>query len=246
VSKTLICFSVLLYLITLPVRGLSQTKTHHIYGVFTTGPAFTLGELGMKEVQKENSGFANTGFNVNMEVHIDMTKYIGLSMLTKQGTYAVDTRAYKEKLIYRNPTSDFSVQSDDWIIGGAFLGLYCNFFTNDSAKTKLMLKGYIGLMNGNTPYYLIKEKKADGTYLWTEQSMGSTEGNFAYVLAADFRYKIKPRLEIIISLDYLYTDQSFNHVPFTRSNGESGTVNIDMKYNSINSLIGIAYRFNKK
>lgn len=230
----------------MPLWSISQSKTHHIYGVFNTGPAFTLGELGMKEVQKDNSGFAETGFNVNMEVHIDVTKYFGMTMLIKQGTYAVDTRAYKEKLMYRNPCSDFWVRSDDWIIGGALLGFYGNFFAHDSSRTKLLLKGYIGLMNGNTPYYLIKEKKADGTYIWTEQNRGNTEGNFGYVLAADFRYKIKPRLDILINLDYLYTDQSFYHVDYSLSTGESGFRSIHMKYTSLNTLIGVAYRFNAK
>jgi len=223
-----------------------QNKSYNTYVSFSIGPAFPLSVLNSKDVQKDIAGFAITGFNTNLSLDFQPLKNIGFSLLIKQATYPVKTKALAAKYAYLNPGSSFTIEADDWDIGGEFVGVYGIVPLGDSSKIALTFRGYIGLMSGSTPAYLIKEEKNTGSQIWTEQAMGGTEGNFGYVLGGDLRFRIKPRLDFVINADYLFSEQSFNHIAYSNSAGQSGFTACDMKYTSINATLGIIYRINKK
>ena len=187
------------------------------------GPSFPVGTFESKNANVTNnstSGFAKTGFNINLHVGYQLHENFGIVSHLLFSQYKLDVSKF----------TDVKVSTDHWKYYGIVAGPMVTLPTGQNARFDF--KALAGVANVNSPGVTV-----DGSNYFKEQWSAA----FAMQFGTDFRYNLTESLYLIANVDYTYMKPKFN-VP-APGEGVTFTHNPRQEMEHINVTGGIGINF---
>ena len=187
------------------------------------GPSFPVGTFESKNSNVTNnstSGFAKTGYNLNLHVGYQLHENFGIVSHILFSEYKLDVAKF----------ADVNVSTDHWLYYGILAGPMLTIPVGKDAKFDV--KALAGVANVNSPGVTV-----NGNGYFKEQWSAA----FALQFGADFRYNLTEDLYLIVNGDYNHMKPKFS-VPVS---GEGTTFTHDphqeMEHINVTGGIGINF-----
>lgn len=211
-------------------QGSKVKNDYKSFLFFHGGPSFPVGDFASKSMSDNaNAGFANTGFNFNLDYGYRVQKNIGFTASIFYNKYKVDEKSIQFKDDETNQV--IPVNMDHWQFYGISAGPMFSFQPAQKIWTDLKIMG--GIVNANAP--MIRVMGMDAT---------KEEWKVGAILQAgvNLRFDISNRLFISTSADYLYMDPKFK---YSYTDLVEGLVSEDFhqKMTAVNVTAGIGVKF---
>ena len=200
------------------------------------GPALPQGDFRSNSATEPEAGFAQTGFNFNLNFGYKFNENVGLSILWMGSAFPVDGQSLVDALALANPGIQWELEPGPWATGALMGGLLTTFPTN---QIDIDIRMLAGIASSSSPKISITAFQS-GARVDLEQ-LRDTSGAFAFNIGGGFKYYLSKKIALTINFDYFYTKPSFDVITNT-SNATSSNASFDQPISSVNITAGIGFR----
>lgn len=192
-----------------------KTGNERGFVTLNAGPSFPLGDYGSFNIDKEQPGFAETGYNINLQLGYHLTPHYGFT------TSAIYTRHGFDNSLFVSQAS-----GDHWKYMGLLAGIIATLPVAEKASLDLNI--LTGIVRVNSP-----------KIVYTGQEILSEDWTSTVPLNAqlDIRFKLARNLQVIGAINYLYMQPKFSVV----ANGNSMDVKQKMNVLGLNTGLGFGF-----
>ncbi len=225
------------------VSGIAQQNVGGFLQL-SLGPEFMGGELAERDPRIQ-SGFANTGLNIQALFGHRMYRNLGVYASLTVDAYSINTQAMADA--YSNTDPLYSWQAETNVATGASVSFGGQFNWNLKKSALNFRLGVSSCAAGNPELTLTRTTLSSGDQLVYKQAAitGSAlgwNGGFSY------RYEFKWSWTLVLNVDYIGFDQSINEVETTVTDISSGQetktyVSYHREMRKIRTGLGVAYVF---
>lgn len=208
------------------------------------GPSIPIGDFASTDINKEEAGFASTGAIFDITFGYKANDKYGFMAVLRGQSNPFDAEALENELENDNPSINWSVDGDNWGIGGFLLGGYREVPLNEGSKTSFQLKALIGFLNSTSPEFSFSATSG-GVSASGKQFSASTTA-FSYLLGLGFSHKLSNSINAVLNLDYLGANPEFKNVETVNTLGgqtSTSTSTFSQSFGAINISGGIAFTF---
>lgn len=201
------------------------------------GTANPLGDFGSKEVTNDKAGLANLGLVIDLTAGYIFHDNIGGIVMLRSQANPIDGQVFADALAKQLPsgiTSTYSVKS--WAIGSFLIGPFGSFKLSE--KFDFQPKILVGATSISNPEINVNFSNNS----WVKQASTNASG-FGYLIGAGVKYNMGERWCLSGNVDYTGASIDFKDVTTTTSAGTTQKSNITINFASINTTIGIGYKF---
>jgi hypothetical protein len=225
----------------IPIHKVSSQVNEFMYISLSGGPSIPLGDFAKSDASKINSGYATIGGLAVLKFGLNFQVNYGLVSMIFANINGTDAEPYRNKIAHENPNYDWSIESENWIVGGALIGF----------RTRL-LKEYItyhfeifgGVLRSNSPEITATANTNQGTNF--VKQVGKRAYTFTYALCGGFSYEISNAFSLTAEFNVLNANPRFHDVTTTTSIGGVTTTSV-VSFNQTNNvysiLLGLKYSF---
>ncbi|MCU0350205.1 MAG: hypothetical protein MUF43_05155 [Flavobacterium sp.] len=212
----------------------SQSIKNRFHWELSGGMSLPISSFSSKSTDNDNSGFANTGFFIDLSGSYKFSKMFGAEILLSNQFFGTD---------FRNLASDFSkiygsntsLESGNYHVLNSFVGPFIEIQLNE--KIKFKLKTLVGFNLANLPD--IKMQFSNNNFV----NMARTQSNnFAFQFGNNFYYAISKKLELSTTASFNYSNLYFNDVN-RNTNNTIDIYEMDILYMVLNLGLGVKYNF---
>ena len=212
--KQILLFLILIFSFsTLSAQGILSQTGGKVYIGITAGPSFPVGDFGDNNPKSDKSGYATTGYKVEINGGIRLFNLLEFSVMGFRNTNGTDPENLKNYLSAQFPSAN--VKSDDWVIYGALGGLGISYPLPDKLITDIRVLG--GYLNVTSPEISLTTARPDVFYKIESKTVSS----LVYLTSFGIRYPVLPKLYALIAFEYIGAPVKFNDVKTIKSS-ESG------------------------
>lgn len=213
--KTVLLILILTSCILPQENGILSNVGGKVYIGISAGPSFPVGDYGNDNPGDGKSGFAKTGYNVELSAGIRILNLLELSIVGFRNENGTDLGNLVKSLNQDNPGINFTGSSDSWNIYGVMGGFGLSYPAGNNFFTDFKILG--GYLNASSPEIKLTTSSPD-TYVTIEGSSGSS---LLYYFSGAIRRPLTERLHISFGLQYTSASTKFNDVKTISSiNGE--------------------------
>lgn len=185
------------------------------------GPSFTTGFFASTNFDNTLSGFANTGFNINLNYGYHFTKIAGITGSVFYSRYNLDKNAIEHIQTGAN--------ADHWQYYGISAGPILTHDFSDKVAGDLYVMG--GAASANSPKITYENSlSVSPDWRWAAAFRGGI----------DFRFNVGSRAFIYVNGDYLYMQPEFKLVS---SDGILSEGRHHQTISAVNLTAGIGFKF---
>jgi hypothetical protein len=169
------------------------------------GPGIALGDFGSKDIGNNSSGFAEKGYNVELNGGYHLTKSLDLSAKCIYSLFNYDVSGMLSSYSVKYPGTTWKSLGREWELIGGLAGfsylqpLGKNFIAN--------VKVLGGVMQSTAPELTLKS--SDGAS-FTESKRSAS--SFAYLFSVGGTYPIGNLIDLAGNIEYISTAPTFNNV----------------------------------
>lgn len=200
-KKLLLMIAVLLISGATMAQG-SKGKVPKSFLAFHGGPSIPVGDFGRSSLSNDKSGFAKTGFTMNLNYGYNFTKKVGLTGAAYYNRFNLK----KGVLLHELPGANV----DHWQFYGLNVGPMLNLELSNKVVLDMRVMG--GLANANTPKF---------TYEGTEVVKEDWKWAPVFQGGLDLRFNTGGNVFIFTNADYMWMQPEFK---LLSSSGEGATV----------------------
>ena len=204
----------------------------------SAGPSFAVGDYGDNNPNNQKSGYAKTGYNIELSGGIRILNLLEISIIGFRNDNGTDPGNLISSLNQENPGFDFKGTSDSWVIYGAMGGFGLSYPAGKNFFTDFKILG--GYLNASSPEILLSTASSD-TYVKIEGSSGSS---IVYYFSGAIRRPLIGRLHASFGLQYTSASTKFNDVTtITSINGniEESTTSLSRAIDAWGLTLGLKY-----
>ena len=213
--KITLVFFLFTSLVLAQSNGILSGMGGKAYISINTGPSFPLGDFGDKNPQNEKSGFAKTGYFVELNGGIRLFNILEFSIVGFRNENGTDLDNLINNFNQSNPGTNFSGSSDSWVIYGALGGLGVSYPLGYGYFGDFRFLG--GYLNSTSPEINLQTTLFD-TYAKIESS---TTSSFVYYFSGSVRRPLTDRIHASFGFQYLGGGANFDNVKtITSINGQ--------------------------
>ena len=210
-KKSLFLLFVLISVQQVMAQGILSQTGGKIYIGGSIGPSFPIGDFGETVPDQEKSGYATTGYKVEVDAGVRLFNLLEVSAVGFRNINETNPDNLKNYLVEQYPSADFNVESDDWEIYGFLGGIGLSYPLPNKFIADIRILG--GYMNITSPNISLTTANP-GVYYKVESS---TTSSFVYLTSASLRYPVLKRLYISLGFDYIGSSADFKDVTTIRS-----------------------------
>ncbi len=218
----LLIASIILVVISANAREKAVQPAKKLFVSLSAGPSFPLGTFESKNANITNnstSGFAKTGFNINVHFGYQLHENFGI----------VSHLLFSEYKLNVSKFTDANVSANHWQYYGILVGPMLTLPVGENARFDFKALG--GVTNVNSPGVTV-----NGANYFKEQWSAA----FALQFGTDFRYNLTESLYLIANADYSYMKPKFT---VTNVEGATFTHAPKQEMEHINLTGGIGFNF---
>lgn len=201
------------------------------------GPSFPYGDLGNKDANNKNSGFAQVGFKAEAVVGYKIVDVLGINLMGFFNSNGTDLSSLSQNL-NSSTGKTWSSDSKSWNIFGGLLGFEYSF---PASKVLVVgFKAYSGIMSTTSPKVELKS----GADSYVQDELSTTA--LTYMFSLSGAYPLSNNIFWISSIGFLGSTPKFENVKtVTTINGvskeELETFSQDMKVFVVDTGIKIVF-----
>jgi hypothetical protein len=180
----------------------STVKVKEIFFLdFDFGIANALNEFGSKDLTKETSGLAKSGFVFNGSLILNLASNIGFIASYRYQQNKIEDELFADNLNAIYNVKNFKSSSTPWIIKGWFGGLYFNFPVKFIDKLYISVNLSAGLPKFVSPKLDVFLDPYNASMKVTQNSSESNATTYACALGLN--YKTSSDIGLNFRIDYL-------------------------------------------
>lgn len=202
----------------------STVNKNKAFLVISAGPSIPVGVFSSSDINKSGAGYANLGYNVNLNTGYQITDRFGVAATVFYSRYNVNQKLVDNLNSMFSITPTFSFDTDHWQYGGIVVGPMVTIKIMENVL--IDFKTMVGFARVNSPTLKI----SDGT---TGELLAISEDKwtdaFAVQAGSNLRYNFASRFCAFANLDYGYMNPKWkgntNEEDFKR---EIGVIDINI------------------
>ena len=201
---------------------------------FAIGPSIPLGDFGSQDVDKKSSGFAESGYKIEVNGGYRLRPNFDLSAKCFYSIYSYDVTGLMNRLRDMNTGTKWKSNGRSWDMVGVMAGILYErpLMKKFTANTKIL----IGIVKSSTPDLVLNE--TDGAIY---KDYGKSATSFAYMLSVGGIYPIGRLIDVVGNLEYTFTKPSFNNV--STKFDSNGNVVEKNSYSTDQNITLLAFNF---
>jgi hypothetical protein len=218
--------------------GVFSNSGGKVYIGISAGPSFPVGDYGDDNPNNQKSGYAKTGYNIELSGGIRILNLLEISIIGFRNDNGTELGNLISGLNQVNPGFDFKGTSDSWVIYGAMGGFGLSYPAGSNFFADFKILG--GYLNATSPEILLTTSSSD-TYAKIEGSSGSS---LVYYFSGAIRRPLIARLHASFGFQYTSASTKFNDVKtITSINGdiEESTTTFSRAIDAWGLTIGLKY-----
>jgi hypothetical protein len=218
--------------------GVFSNEGGKAYIGISAGPSFAAGDYGDDNPNNQKSGYAKTGYNIELSGGIRILNMLEISIIGFRNDNGTDLGNLISSLNQANPGFDFRGTSDSWVIYGAMGGFGLSYPAGSNLFADFKILG--GYLNASSPEIMLTTSSSD-TYLKIE---GSTGSSLVYYFSGALRRPLTKRMHISLGLQYTSASTKFNDVKTISSidgNIEESTTSLSRAIDAWGLTLGLKY-----
>ena len=221
--KRILVLPIILSLLLVTADG--QDKPHDSTGLsrnffltFSVGPSFPVGSFAYHDVNNTKSGFANTGYNLNLDFIYRISPYVILDVSFLYGRYDIN----------KTDVEQIGFSSGYWSYYGVVIGpRYQLSFGKSSIAS---IKALLGVTSVHAPGF---------SYTNNTILSQSNSTSLAMQFGLDYRYGIGKKMFVMVNLDYTAMNPIVQYQSGNNSSNSESMQQIDV----LNLMAGIGINF---
>ncbi len=209
--RIIILSTIIILSSNLNAQGILSTVGGKIYLGATAGLSFPLSSFANDNPQDQNSGYAKTGYIIEINGGIRFLNLFELSVAGFRNSNSTDITNLVNSINTSTPGITFTGESDAWEIYGFLAGLGISFPLPEKFISDIRILG--GYQNVSSPEINLLGD-TEGTYVKIE---GQTLSSPVYLGSASVRYPLTKALYISFGFQYIASSGNFENVKTTTS-----------------------------
>ena len=203
---------------------------------FSIGPAIPMGDFGSTDISGEYSGFAKTGFNIQLvNFGYRFGKNIGIAGMWSAAAFNLDDVALRNNAGLGSMVMDI----DPWGFGAFMGGLLISI---PSTVVDVDFRGMIGFSYGMSPEMRFSGYDENWNLVSVVQESGESYA-FAYDLGVGLRFNVSRLINLNLFFDYIGSKHEFS-VGLYSGSTYLGTSEFKQPMNHITITGGVGFRLN--
>ena len=236
--KTAVLFVLFTSIIFAQSNGVLSSHGGKAYISIKAGPSFPLDNFGDDNPNNPNSGFAKTGYSIELSGGIRFFNLLEISIVGFRNVNGTDLDKLITKFNQSYPGVGFSGSSDEWITYGALGGFGLSYPAGYNFFGDINILG--GYLSATSPVILLNTSSAD-TYAKIESTTGT---NFVTYFSGAVRRPLSERIHLSLGIGYLWGTAKFKDVKTLTSidgNITESTTSFDRGMNTWEINLGLRY-----
>ncbi len=240
--------SLIIFIFLFQGLSIAQYESRKGYAGISVGPSIAVGDFGSKNINLESSGFASTGFTINLNFAYRIASNFGVTAMLMIQTSPLDDQARLDGLKSYGRTNGVpvvftKVEANSWGMFAFMPGVFASIPLGSNGKLIIEPRALVGLMTAVSPQIRTTWKEGGLTY-WEQQELGAGIA-FGYSVGGVFRFNVSDRFAFLLNADYVKTNPKFIDVIYNYSDGYSGYGSFQQKIEIVNVSVGCAIRIKK-
>ena len=228
----------LLFSTNIIAQEILSTIGGKVYIGMSVGPSFPVGSFGNDDPQDERSGYANTGYTIELNGGIRLLNLLEISVCGFRNSNNTNITNLVNSLNSLYPGSNLRANSDSWEIFGVLGGLGTSFSLPANSVADIKVLG--GYLNTSSPTFSVESNNSQD-YVRIE---GMTVASPVYFGSFSVRYPVGDDLYLSIGFQYISSNATFENVKtITSINGEieESTTSFRQSMDTTNLVVGLKY-----
>jgi len=192
-------------------QGILSTVGGKIYLGATAGLSFPLSSFANDNPQDQNSGYAKTGYIIEINGGIRFLNLFEISVAGFRNSNSTDVTNLVNSISNSTPGITFTGNSDSWEIYGFLAGIGISFPLPEKFISDVRILG--GYQNVSSPEINMLGD-TEGTYVKIE---GQTISSPVYLGSVSVRYPLSDAIYFSFGFQYIASSGNFNDVKTTTS-----------------------------
>jgi hypothetical protein len=230
--------SIILVSLNLYAQGILSTVGGKIYLGASAGVSFPLSSFADDNPQSSSSGYAKTGYLIELTGGIRFLNLLELSVAGFRNSNSTDVTNLVNSVSTSTPGITFSGQSDSWEIYGLLFGIGISFPMPQKFIGDILVLG--GYQYTSSPEITMTGDVQDA-YVKIE---GQTVSSPVYLASVSARYPISTSLYLGFGFQYIASSAKFDNVKTTTSvDGETdeSTISFSRDLDAWGLNVGLKY-----
>jgi len=204
--KIIILSTIILCSLNTMAQGIFSTVGGKAYLGISAGPSFPVGSFGDNNPQNERSGYAKTGYMIELNGGIRLLNLLEISVMGFRNSNGTDLSNLISTLNSANPGANLSGESDAWAIYGALAGVGISYPLPANFIADVRVLG--GYLNTSSPEISLTGDDP-GTFIKIEENTVSSP---VYFGSASVRFPLSNRLYLNFGFQYIASSSKFKNV----------------------------------
>jgi hypothetical protein len=185
------------YLLAQNTPSSSTVNKNKAFLILSAGPSIPVGIFSSTDINKSGAGYANLGYNVNLNAGYEITDRFGISGTVFYSRYNVNQKLINNLNSMFSISNTYSFETDHWQYGGIVLGPMTTIKVMDNIKVDF--KAMAGFARVNSPRIKISDA-VTGEVLATSEDRWTDA--FALQVGSNLRYNFASRYCAFVNVDY--------------------------------------------
>jgi hypothetical protein len=209
--KIYILATFILFTLNIMAQGILSTVGGKLYVGISTGPSFPLSNYADDNPQDERSGYAKTGYMIELNGGIRLLNLFEISVTGFRNSNGTDFTNLVNSVNTEYPGFEFTGETGSWEIYGLLGGIGISFPMPQKFIGDVRVLG--GYQNSSSPEISLTSNNPN-TYFKIE---GKTVSSPVYFGAASIRYPVANSLYVSLGFQYIASSAKFENVTTTTS-----------------------------
>jgi hypothetical protein len=209
--RVILLSTIILISSNLNAQGILSTVGGKIYLGAAAGPSFPLSSFANDNPQDQNSGYAKTGYIIEINGGIRLLNLFEISVTGFRNSNSTDVTNLANSISASTPGITFTGESDAWEIYGFLAGIGISFPLPEKFISDIRILG--GYQNVTSPEINMLSNSTD-TYVKIE---GKTISSPVYLGSVSVRYPLSEAVYFSFGFQYIASSGNFENVQTTTS-----------------------------
>lgn len=237
-NKIYLLSILLMFSLNIMAQGMLSTVGGRIYLGISAGPSFPLSSFADDNPQDERSGYANTGYMIELNGGVRLLNLFEISVTGFRNSNGTNITNLVNSYNTSNPGIVFTGESGPWEIYGFLAGIGISFPLPEKFIADIRVLG--GYQHTSSPEFSFIGNNQD-TYLKIE---GKTVSSPVYFSSASLRFPLNKALYLNFGFQYVASSAKFENVKTTTNiEGEvnESTISFDRSLDAWGLNVGLKY-----
>lgn len=230
---------VILLLLTLKAYSQEDTETNNAFIGISLGPSIPVGDFASKDIDNRAAGFAGPGaiFDINFTYRVSANWHFTASLRGQGNPF--DENALERELENEYPGSVWTIQSEQWGIGGLLIGAVRSMPVSESSRFEA--RAMFGFLRATLP--TVEWTGRQGILELQEKTYSTSASALTGLVGLGYRYTLTSMLALTVNVDYLAAQPEFRDVETVSNYNTTRRETFTQKFGAINFGVGLGFLF---